>query len=143
MTTSRSNEPLKPQLVSLDEVIFLAEGGGLPASRPRLHRHVQELASDRFAPGQEARGSQSTKADQTALAAGCKDDTCLEWQDANLRFPFPFPCCRLIQAFRHFTSGIDLHVQSNLDSVLHLSGVDRITIQHASMLASTNAALAR
>lgn len=50
---------------------------------------------------------------------------------------------RAAASFRHFASGIDLHVQSNLDSVLHLSGVDRITIQHASMLASTNAALAR
>lgn len=82
-----------------------------------------------------------TRVDQTAVAAEWKDDTCSELQDAILTFPFPFPCWAA--SFRRFTSGIDLHGQSNPDSVLHLSGVDRITIQHASMLASTNAALAR
>lgn len=136
MTTSRPNEPLKSQLVRFGEARFQAEGGGLLPSRPRWHRQVQ----DRFAHG--AGGSRhATRVRWTASAAGWKDDTCLELQDAILRFPFPFRCWVVLSS--QFTSGIDLHGQSNLDSVLHLSGVDRITIQHASMLASTNAALAR
>lgn len=46
-------------------------------------------------------------------------------------FPFPFPCWAA--SFRHFASGIDLHGQSNLAPVLHLSGLDRFAIQYASM----------
>lgn len=106
-TASGPNAPLKLQPVPLDEARIQAEGGGLLPSRPRLHRRVQCVLPTVSPPwqtgGRHVRGrarTQATDADRAALGAGSNGDTCLESQDAILRFPFPFPCWTA--SFSHF-----------------------------------------
>lgn len=104
VTTSRPNEPLKPQLISLGEAKFQVEGGGLLPSRPRLHRHVWSIPPTVSAPRKGARQEAGHQSRPGSIGCWVQGRHVLRLGvarcDSEISIPIPIPVLgRLIQAF--------------------------------------------